>query len=536
VSNETEIQAQSDALPPLPKILFGRYELLDPIAKGGMAEVFKARLQASAGAEKVLCIKRILPHLSRSPDFVSLFVKEAKIALTLNHGNITQVFDFGEADGVYFLAMEFIEGRDLAQLLARVSDVGRSLEVPAVLHVAIEVAKGLGYAHSRLGPNGQPSPVVHRDVTPQNILISYTGEVKLADFGIAHAATKAEPGEVTLRGKICYLAPEQLSGDRGDPRSDLFSLGTVIYEMLTGFPPFRAETDLETLERIRSHDPEPPSWLRTDLPPELDGIVARALAKDQGARFQKAADLQVALTQVLHGKWPDYTAEKLSENLQDLFAWEIIRGRGDGSGTAKERLVEQLRGAGHAVDRSAPTAELLELGTVVLGGAQEGATKRPKRVGRGLALLSVLLLLFAGGVFAAVRFLPKGEPGAALDAGEQLVYTEPEILEAPIGKATPVLPAKEAKPAPPSEAEKTRARAAARRPGSPALLNCNSWPWSVVFLNGRRLRGNTPLYRIQVQAGRHQLRFENPELGLSREVFVSVAAGETRTVAVSLQP
>src|SRR5690606_8977309 len=209
---------------------------LDLIGKGGMAEVYKARLQVPAGAEKQLVIKRILPSFSADPEFLRLFGNEAKITLPLSHGNITTVFDFGEVAGEYFLAMEYVHGQNLATILERCRETGRPPPIPVVLFVASEVAKGLAYAHGVTSP-GRPE-IVHLDVSPQNILVGYEGAVKLTDFGIAKArATAAITEHRIVRGKASYLSPEQVEGKTVDGRTDVYALGCVLYEMLTGVRP-----------------------------------------------------------------------------------------------------------------------------------------------------------------------------------------------------------------------------------------------------------------------------------------------------------
>jgi hypothetical protein len=517
---------------PTQPTLFGRYQLLEPLAKGGMAEVFKAKLVAAAGTEKLLCIKRVLPQLTHNRDFISLFVKEARIALPLTHGNITQVFDFGEQDGVYYLAMEYIAGQNLYEVLKRVREVDRTLDLPASLHIAAEVCKGLHYAHTFTDPKGQPQVVVHRDVTPHNILISYNGEVKLTDFGIALAATKVASEDGVIRGKACYLSPEQADAHPGMPRSDIFSLGVVLYEMLTGIRPFEADGEAETLRRVREAQVEPPSQLNKEVDSSIDAIVLKALARNPDERYPRAGDMQVALGQILHKRWPDFTAEHLSTAMKDLFAWEIAQAEGAAGDDVRDRLLFQLSRAGIQVDADkTSTAELLELGTVAIGAAMRPLRRR-KTWPRLAPLLAGVVLLAVLGVFLGLRYWPTDAGSGALDAGDELAavaYGDEEHLP-PEVRASPEPGTGAGSASPEPKRDPTRRLAAGM-----AYLNLNSWPWSVVYLDGRRLRGNTPLFRVKVQAGKHQLRFVNPELGMSREVAVVVDAGAVKTVAISLQ-
>jgi serine/threonine protein kinase len=533
--------------------LFGRYQLLEPLSKGGMGEVFKARMDGAAGTEKLVCIKRILPHLSKNSEFISLFVKEAKVALPLTHGNITQVFDFGELDGIYFLAMEYIRGPNLAKILERAGEGGGRLDLASALWVGAEICRGLQYAHSYTDADGKSVVVVHRDVTPHNVLISYNGEVKLTDFGIALAASRAAKDEEVMRGKPCYLSPEQVAGNAGDPRSDVYALGTTLYEMLTGIRPFEGDSDSETLDRVKSLTVEPPSEHNASVSKELDAIVLKAIARDPAERYQRAGDLQVELSKQLHEIDASYTAEKLAAQMRELFAWELAQEQGkDG---AKDRLLFQLSRAGVKVDSAASTEELLQMGTVAIDTTAKPMPSQSRS--KAIAALSALAVLIVGvGLFFV--FGGSGSSGASKQDAQALLAGLP--TEDPTDHVTPksqrsshtdppapALPskkpatkgAKKAKPAKKNGSKTSRkprtkngTRIARRAVG---YLNCNSWPWSVVYLNGKRLRGNTPLYRIKVSVGKHRLRFENPELQLSKEVRVTVGANQVKTVAVSLQ-
>lgn len=523
--------------------VFGRYRLLDLIAKGGMAEVFRAKLDGAAGTEKQLCIKRILPRLSRNSEFISLFVKEARIALPLTHGNITQVFDFGEVDGVYFLAMEHIRGQNLAQVLARAAEGGQRIDVAAAVYVAAEVCRGLQYAHSYTDGGGKSVVVVHRDVSPHNVLISYNGEVKLTDFGIALAASRAAAVEDVVRGKPCYVSPEQADGQSGDPRSDIFCLGTVLHEMLTGVRAFEADTDAETLERVRRAEVEAPSKINPEVPKQLDEIVLKAMARDPGERYQRAGDLQVDLSRVLHERAADFTAERLATLVKDLFAWELSQAEGQGG--SRDRLLFQLSRAGVQLeDRSATTDELLQMGTVALNAKPAPAPGR----GRLVAIVGAVVVLLLG--VGLVLGIGGGATTAKEDAGIELAklpkmdptehitppsLRQPQVVPTSAPASLPAVPLPKAGSGTAGTGRGTSTdprRAPRRRAG---YLNCNSWPWSVVYLDGRRLRGNTPLYRVKVAAGRHTLKFVNPELSLTKEVTVTVPPGNIKTVAVTLQ-
>lgn len=304
-------------------VLYGKYQLLDLLARGGMAEVFKAKSHGVEGFEKVLVIKRILPELSENPQFVEMFINEAKIAVTLSHANIVQVFDLGRADGMYFIAMEYVAGYDLATVLARGQKLARKIPQELAVYVVSELAKGLDYAHRRRDAQLRPLNIVHRDVSPQNVLISFEGEVKLTDFGIAKAALAVSTTEDTdvgvLKGKYAYMSPEQARGDAVDSRTDLFALGVVLYELLTGENPFFvAESAYETLRRVRDCDYRKLTARMPGLPAELASIVERAMSPKPDDRHPNAGLLYEELVQFLYSSGRRAGGHDLAEFLAEM--------------------------------------------------------------------------------------------------------------------------------------------------------------------------------------------------------------------------
>jgi len=298
---------------------FGKYYLLERVALGGMAEIYKAKTFGAVGFEKLLAIKRILPHMSQNTEFINMLVDEAKIAVQLNHTNIVQVFDLGKVDDDYFIAMEFIEGMDLRTIMKRLEETGRRMAVEDAAFIIVEVCKGLDYAHRKKDQYGVPLGLVHRDISPQNILISYEGEVKIVDFGIAKAARKAtETDAGVLKGKFAYMAPEQARGEEVDSRSDIFPTAIMLYEMLTGKRMFVTESNLQTLEKIKSFHIEPP-FLPPEVPSELEFILMQAMANDPNERYQSAEEFQIDLTKFLYTSALDFTAKNLAELMQELF-------------------------------------------------------------------------------------------------------------------------------------------------------------------------------------------------------------------------
>jgi hypothetical protein len=276
---------------------FGRYKLVEMLGVGGMAEVYLARQRAVTGAEKVVVLKRILPHLAHDSQFIEMFLQEARLAARIRHPNVVQIFDMGQNQRSYFMAMEYVQGWDLGRLLQSATKLRRPFPPALAARICAEVASALDAAHSALDPQGHPSPILHRDVSPQNILISREGAVKLTDFGIAKALENGRlTPTTTLKGKLAYMAPEVVLGFTAvDTRADIFSLGIVLYELLTLEKLFRRASDYATIYALL-HDRIPaPSELRPGIPVQLDHIGLRALARDPNERFATARAFSDAL-------------------------------------------------------------------------------------------------------------------------------------------------------------------------------------------------------------------------------------------------
>jgi serine/threonine protein kinase len=299
---------------------YGPYRLIDRVAVGGMAEVFKAKRSGVEGFEKVVAVKRILPHLSDNQEFVDMFVDEAKMVAGLTHPNIVQIFDLGRIDKSYYIAMEYVHGHDLRTILKRAKEKGMRMPLDLSLHIVKEVCAALEYAHRKKDDKGRPMQIVHRDVSPQNIMISFEGDVRLTDFGIAKAATKAgNTDRGALRGKLLYMSPEQAWGKPIDRRSDLFSLGIVLYEMITDQKPFLGgATEMSILEAVRQGEIAPPRSINRRIPESLENVVLKALAKDADERYQDAGEMGRGLERVLRERQPPAAGE-LARLLEVLF-------------------------------------------------------------------------------------------------------------------------------------------------------------------------------------------------------------------------
>ncbi len=314
----------------------GRYEPIRRLAVGGMAEIYLARLRGVGmeGFEKLVVLKRILPQHALDPELLRMFLDEARLSATLTHPHVTEVYDVGADGDAPFFAMEFVHGANLRELLrahARAAGTATApLELLHAIGIVAAAADGLHYAHERIGPGGEPLGIVHRDVSPSNVLVSYDGAVKVSDFGIAKwAFQRTRTQEGTLKGKFAYMSPEQCRGRAVDRRSDVFALGTILYELTTGEAPFSGDSDLEILNRIATGVAPPPAWPAEagPYPPALTAIVMRALAPDPDQRFPTMQAFQVALEGFAREASLPVSTVALGALMQELFAEELAAWR-----------------------------------------------------------------------------------------------------------------------------------------------------------------------------------------------------------------
>src|SRR5687767_11874167 len=291
-----------------------------------MAEVFKAKAFGVEGFERLVAVKRILPSIAEDQEFITMFIDEAKISVQLTHANIAQIFDLGKVGDSFFIAMEFVHGKDLRAIFDRARKRGEPLPVPMACYNVMKICEGLDYAHNKKDPAGRDLNLVHRDVSPQNMLISYDGEVKIIDFGIAKAAGKAGKTQAgILKGKFGYMSPEQVRGLPLDRRSDIFAVGIVLYELLTGERLFVGESDFSTLEKVRNVEIMPPRTYNKKVPEELEQIVLKALAKDVDDRYQTAMDLHDDLQSFMYTSGNFFARKDLSGYMRKAFQDEITK-------------------------------------------------------------------------------------------------------------------------------------------------------------------------------------------------------------------
>ena len=535
---------------------FGRYTLLDRIASGGMAEIFRARYSPGPDFSKIVVIKRILPSLADDEEFVTMFRDEARITVQLNHTNIVQVFDFGHIAGSYFLAMEYVRGANLSSVLRRCNPSGRFIPVDLSLLIGREIAKGLAYAHAQRDEAGQPLGIVHRDVSPSNVLISYEGEVKITDFGIAKAASRISGTQQGIvKGKLSYMAPEQIQKGSIDGRADVFALGVLLWECLAGTKLFRGD-HVETMREIVFDQPDidAPSVTNPAVTPDVDEIVAKALTWDRDDRYT-ADELHHALQGALQGR---AGAKNLSGFMRKLFAREIevdgdvarakgivetgklhdIEASADAGATTREKLDDliplserrlvQGRGTGqHTV--TAPIQSLLETTKPETPRNIVKEQKTRTRLRNALIGVGVLALLaLVIGVGQRVLFGPEPSPTPTEVADVSATATATATTTA---TATPVVVVSET--VPPTTLPTTR-----RTPKPPVkwgYLSLQSDPWAEIYVDGKKLNKNTPSFGIKLKTGRRHVRLVNPLVHKEASFHIVIEEGKTLQKTVVLE-
>jgi serine/threonine-protein kinase len=511
-----------------PPNAIGPYEIVRPLAEGGMGQVFLARKTGEGGFEMTCVVKTIRAAQAGQERYVRMFLREARILASLRHQNIVQVLDFGRADDALFLAMEYIEGRDLREVMQRARSLGAPLPLGVALRIAIEALKGLDYAHRRTGPDGRRLDIIHRDLTPTNILLSREGEVKLVDFGIAKDATSEGFTEAgVIKGKWHYLAPEQLEGRPLDARVDLFGMGVVLYEMATGRKPFDAETTAALLAKILSGE-FPPASSVAGTPPELDRIAALALARQPEGRFESAAAMISALEK-LAGELEPLPSSGLRDYYRELF--DSPREEATGAAAEEDSFHE-----GNTVTSASSVQPTIATAPVL-----RRAARRPTKVwAAGLAAAAAIV----AGIWAmALHGLWK--PTAAPPApAVPLEIAAPEKTPAPAENPappppTPVLtkttgadlsppPKNAALPEPPKNAGPPAPSKAPPPAPAAALtkLAVSSQPPTKVTVNGADL-GWTPRADVDIKVGPNTIVMVREEYGINYATTIEGVSGET---------
>jgi tRNA A-37 threonylcarbamoyl transferase component Bud32 len=525
---------------------FGKYRLLEPVAAGGMAEVWRAEAPGAEGFVKEVALKLIRGDHDARGDFVRMFIQEARLASRLSHANIVQVFDFDQVDGQYYIAMEMVRGRTLREVVERCRETGARFGVARAVHVCAEVARALAYAH-HLEEGGRPAGLVHRDVSPQNVLVSFEGEVKLTDFGIARALGTAEataPG--TVKGKLAYMAPEQARGEPVDGRTDLFALGVMLWELCAGRRLFARDGDAATLAALLSAEPiSPPSAWNELVPPALDGVVLAALERDAARRTASAEELAAALAAIrlqIAARHEDFDLRALMRRL-----WPDHRNSAPRA--MPERTVRRPVPPGLAPPPAAQpgVAAAAEAATeTVVRPAASGTTRRRVAILAAVAVLGLAAAWGGAGWRAgrgasdasSTRIAPLPDPlpsargegsgeGGASSTPPPSVRAEPFDSGRRAASAQDRLRVAESKsPTAKRSATSVRASPSAAPPASkaPGVVTVTSSPWAFVYVDGVD-RGEAPLTEVRLRPGRHVFRAVNPHVGTD-EAQVDLAPGE----------
>ncbi|MBI3183630.1 MAG: serine/threonine protein kinase [Myxococcales bacterium] len=515
----------------------GRYLLDRKLAQGGMGEVFLARQSGPGGFERLCVVKRMLEVFASDSSFVRMFLDEARIAAQLTHSNIAQIYDFGEIDGTYFLAMEYVEGASLREILRAHAAAGTYLPLAPAARIVSQVASGLDYVHSARGPDGRRLEVIHRDVSPHNILVGRSGAVKLIDFGVAKAASAKQRTQVGMvKGKSSYMSPEQARGDRLDHRSDLYSLGLVLYEALSNRRAIEGDSDLSKMQKAASGEIEPIEKVRHDVPGELRLVLERALAPKPAERYPAAGEMAADLERFLTARGQQVTPKELSALLDEGAGADAAATLPDPDDEPQDRGLAPTRVLSPSARRR-PSEARLPAHTL------STTAKRGGRHARALVAIVAGAVAVAAG--SAVVFWPglawSPEPTTlaewplpteTAEAFPAAARAKSSGAERPLGGPPSTSAGSTEPPARPSaaaSAEATRREppprtsAGAQPKRAAGKLTLLSTPAMSVVVDGVP-RGRTPQV-LSLPAGEHRVVFEEKGAGLRRERIVSLAEG-----------
>ncbi len=481
-------------------VRLGKYQVIRRLGRGGMAEVYLAKAAGPMGFEKTLVVKRIHPHLMEEQPFIEMFLSEARLAAQLNHANVVQIFDFGEEDGSYFIAMEYIDGPSLYTLIKRAYAEGTPFPFPLCAKILSFACEGLAYAHELADPaTGKPLGLIHRDISPDNILLSRNGGVKVVDFGIAKVADQGHRTQTGIvKGKVAYMSPEHLKGQPLDPRADVFALGVVLYKLVTGQHPFEGESDVTLIQSILKDPMVEVSERRQDVPEELERIVEKALAKERDQRYRSCRELQADLDRFLLKCGEPVGPAQIAEWVKKFTPPDLA------SGSAQAPMVAPPADAGSTeVWTPMKQASPSPLDDSPAPEATRASAGTRWRLGRVAGLLLLVMLTGAGGYLGLRRI--QRTPERKEDAGkvepvlpQPLPTAVPEVArKGPDLPEVPVSPVQE-----PPVAEKPPATAPSPQEATPALASFQvvSKPSGMVSINGKRM-GRSPV-TVEINPGK----------------------------------
>ncbi|HEY5946467.1 MAG TPA: serine/threonine-protein kinase [Kofleriaceae bacterium] len=514
---------------------FGRYELLTMLARGGMAEVFLARMSGVGGFAKLLVIKRMLPHLNDDPEFREMFLNEGRVTARLSHSNLCQVYDLGEVEGEVFLAMEYLEGLAWAELVPLLPR-GRGVELRVAATVIGQICEGLRYAHEFTDVDGTPMPIVHRDVSPQNLFITTEGVCKLLDFGVSKILTEGTRTRTgMLKGKLPYMAPEQIRSEAIDARADVFSMGVVLWEALTGERLFQRDSDYLIWKAITEEAIPPVTSRVAGLPPQIDHVVARALERDVEKRYPSIRAFAGELRDVADRAGGTFDTATLGQILKSL-----------GAGKLAERNDKVSRAIGRpsrmsdppplpaAITEPVPIIEPSVTHSIALRDASVKLRRKPRRMWGAIAGVAVLVALGVGvaawiarddgtplaavrGDAATVAVEAAGDVAGPTDAGvaeeEQVVIVDPTM-------PTPH-PVRRPKRKVVAEVHKAPVDAGVVEPG---FYSVDSKPYATIFIDDKSY-GETPLFKVQLTPGKHRIRAVRAD-GKSQRLSITIQPGK----------
>jgi eukaryotic-like serine/threonine-protein kinase len=530
----------------------GRYTLLGKLATGGMAEVFLARQEGPEGFAKTVVVKRILPHLAQDESFVRMFLNEARLAAVINHPNVVSIFELGQDAETesYYMAMEFIDGCNLKRIVHDAARTRSRFAPELCARVIADACAGLDYAHNLKGEDRQPLHIVHRDISPENILVTYSGLVKVVDFGIAKAASiegKTQAGQI--KGKFGYMPPEQLLGEPLDRRADVWALGVVLYWLCAGVKPFSGENEAVIMQKILGSEPEPLDNVVSGIPRRLAEVVHTALAKEPKQRYESARALQDDLEAWIAQEGLVATNAALSDYMNDHFP----------EATDRDRMLVRALQSGEIQQGTPSDTDLLQpfksiskrtAATVAL---RSGTTPPPSSPARSMllagALTGGLVALGAVGLIFVLKPDAPVLPVVAPVTEPSSTATPPHPASPPLGErgpstATPsptATPTATANPTPtptvpPTPHKRRRHHAddsAAGTTGDEGSIAFRVSPWATVYVDGQRV-GTTPLQPLDVPAGPHRVKLVNDPLHAERTMTITVRGGETFLVKAML--
>jgi serine/threonine protein kinase len=510
----------------------GKYELIERIGVGGMAEVFLARTFGPKGFKKELCIKRILPHLSANPEFIAMFIDEATLAAKLQHTNIVQIFEFNKIKDEYYIAMEYIDGKNLKEVIKVSQDKGLPLSISQGIYIIGEVLKALHYAHTKKEGEKELG-IIHRDVSPHNILISFAGEVKLTDFGIAKAKTHASLTQNgVLKGKCAYMSPEQAKGERIDHRSDLFSVGIILFELITRKKLFQGDTELEILAKVQRGIIPSLNKIASHISPELQKIITKLLDPNPKTRYNSAWD---TLSDLTSSKLYFSEALSLSELMKQIFKETqnleydptiLIKKR-----EKKEKIPLNLEEKTRAQKRTPPSqktkpdssSKTLPITKPTL--KEEIAptlTRLPKSPTH--PRLSKRNLFISGGVIIVLMLLISL---SLFKSSEQKKKENPNLPQNQkhLPKQKPKKPRSTYETQKPKDPltlkEKPLKKMAPTQLDEKGFITINAWPWAIIKLKGKTI-GQTPLRKYPLTPGKYLITLENKNLKKIKKILVKV--------------